>query len=111
MDGFSIFREWMLEYTELDVDNSVTIQSLAASFMLKSGCYQHVHQLSGVIQQFITKCVVGGRVMTNANLQYRVKKKNADFDACSLYPSAMYFMSGLLQGMPKVLTDTSYDFI
>ena len=34
--------------------------------------------VSGVIQQFITKCVVGGRVMTNSNKQYHVKKTIAD---------------------------------
>ena len=80
-----------IEHTELDVYNYITIQSMASSFVLKSGCYGNVYQISGVIQQFITKCVVGGRVMTNSDNQYHVKKKIADFDACSLYPSAMYF--------------------
>ena len=42
---------------------------------------------------------------------YNVKKKTADFDACSLYPSAMYFIDGFLEGLPKVLTNTSYDFL
>ena len=92
MDGYEVFRGWMLEHTELDVDNFITIQSMASTFMLKSGCYDNVYQVSGVIQQFISKCVVGGRVMTASNKQYHVKQKIADFDACSLYPSAMYFM-------------------
>ena len=65
MDGYEVFRGWMLQHTELDVDNFVTVQSMASTFMLKSGCYDNVYQVSGVIQQFITKCVVGGRVMTN----------------------------------------------
>ena len=111
MDGYEVFRGWMLEHTELDVDNSITIQSMASSFMLKSGCYGNVYRISGVIQQFITKCVVGGRVMTNSNKQYHVKKKTADFDACSLYTSAMYFMEGFLKGLPKTLSDTSYEFL
>ena len=105
------FRGWMLTHTELDVDNFITIQSLASTYMLKSGCYDGVYQLSGVIQQFITKCVVGGRVMTANNKQYHVKKKIADFDACSLYPSAMYFMKGFLKGLPKVLTNNDYNFL
>ena len=84
---------------------------MASSFMLKSGCYDNVYQISGVIQQFITTCVVGGRVTTNSNKQYHVKKKIADFDACSLYPSAMYFMEGFLKGLPNVLSDTSYEFL
>ena len=36
------------------------------------------------MQQFVTKCVVGGRVMTNSNKQYHFKEKIADIDACSL---------------------------
>ena len=97
MNGYEIFRQRVLEHTELDVDNYVTIQSTASSFMLKSGCYDHVFQISGVIQQLITKCVVGGRVMTDPNEQNHVKMKIADFDACSLYPSAMYFMEGFFK--------------
>ena len=50
MNGYEVFRGWMLEHTELDVDNFITIQSMASSFMLKSGCYDNVYQVSGVIQ-------------------------------------------------------------
>ena len=67
MGGYEVFRQWMLEHTELDVGNHITSQSMASSFMLKSGCYDNVYQTPGAIQQFITKCVVGGRVMANSN--------------------------------------------
>ena len=92
MDGYEVFRQWMLEHTELDVDGFITIQPMASSFMLKSGCYGNVYQISGAIQQFISRCVVGGRVTTNPNKQYHVKKKIAYLGACSLYPSAMHFL-------------------
>ena len=42
---------------------------------------------------------------------YHVNKNIATFDACSLYPSAMYFMLGFLMGLPKVLQNLSYDFL
>ena len=61
------FRHWLLEHTELDVDSYITSQSLASSLMLKSRCYDNVFQTSGVLQQFISRCVVGGRVVTNSN--------------------------------------------
>ena len=109
MYGYEVFRGWMLEHTQLDVDNFITIQSMASSFMLKSGWYHNVYQVSGAVQQFIAKCVVGGRVMTNSNKQYHVKKKIADVDACPLYPSAMYFMAGFLTVLPKVISDSSYE--
>ena len=35
--------------------------------------------------------------MANPNKQYHAKKKVADFDACSLYPSAMYVMEGVFK--------------
>ena len=92
MEGYDVFRGWMLDQTKLDVAHYITIQSLASAFMLKSGCYDNVYQISGVLQQYITRCVVGGRVMTANNKMYHVIKKIADFDACSLYPSAMYFL-------------------
>ena len=111
MDGHEVLRRWMLEHTELDVYTFTTIQPMASSFMLKPGSYDNVYQVSGAIQQFITKCVAGGRAMTNSNKQYHVKGRIADFGACSLYPSAMYFMEGFLKWLPKTLSDTSYEFL
>ena len=92
MDGYEVFRQWMSEHTEFDVYNYIAIQSMASSFMLKSGCDGNVYQISGAIQQFISKCIVGGRVMAANNKQYHVNKTIADFDASALYPSAMHFM-------------------
>ena len=111
MDGYEVFRGWMLEHTGLDVDNFITIQPMASTFMLKYGCYGNVYQISGVLQQFISRCVVGGRVMTNPNKQYHAKRKIADIDACSLCPSAMYYMDGFLEDQPKILNDKSYEFL
>ena len=111
MDGYEVFRGWMLEHTKLDVDNCIAIQSMVSKFMLLPGCYDNVYQTSGVLQQFISRCVVGGRVMTNSNKQYHVKQQIADFDACSLYPSATYYMGGFLEDVPNTLTDKSHEFL
>ena len=40
----------MLEYTELDIDDYITLQSLASDYKLKEGCYNEVAMFSGVIQ-------------------------------------------------------------
>ena len=74
MEGYEVFRGWMLEHTELDVDHFITIQSMASPFMLKSGCYDNVYQVSGVMQQFISRCVLGGRVMTNSKNNIMLKR-------------------------------------
>ena len=110
MDGDEVFGGLMLEHTELDVYNFITIQYMASSFMLKYVCYDNVYQISGVLQQFISRCVVGGSAMTNSNKQYHVKMKIAGFDACSLYPSAMHYMDGFLEHKPKVRNDKSDEF-
>ena len=89
----------------------ITLQSLCSEYKLKSNCYDNVAMLSGVVQHCLSRCVVGGRCMTNQNKMYHVKRKLADFDACSLYPSAMFRMLGYLQGKPKVLKHLSYDFL
>ena len=108
VDGYEVFRGWMLEHTKLDVDNSITIQSMASKLMLLTGCYGNVYQISGVLQQFVARCVVGGRVMTYSDKKYHVKREIADFGACSLYPSAMYYMDWFLENKPKVLNYKSY---
>ena len=103
--------EWMLDWAELDVDYHITVMSLASNYMRKSGCYDNACHLSGVLQQYISRCVVGGRVMAANNKQYHVDMKIADLDACSWYPSAMYFMSGFLKGLPAVFQNKSYDVL
>ena len=37
-------------------------------------------------------------------------KKIADVDASALYPSAMHYMDGFLEGLPNVLNGASYEF-
>ena len=109
--GYETFREWMIEYTDLNIDDYITIQSLCSDYKLKEGCYDGVAMFSGVIQSYISRAIIGGRCMCKENKMYHVKKKLADFDACSLYPSAMNRMLGYLKGTPKVLTNLSYDFL
>ena len=36
MDGYEVFKQWMLEHTELAVDNHIKTQSMDSSFMLKT---------------------------------------------------------------------------
>ena len=40
-----------------------------------------------------------------------LKGKISDFDATALYPSAMHCMGGLLEVVPKILSDKSYEFL
>ena len=109
MDGYEVFRKWISEHTRLCIDHYITIPPLAPDFTLKSGCYNNVFQIRGVLRQYITRAVVGGKCMTANIKMYHVKKKITYVDACSLYPSAVYYMDAFLEGLPNALTNLSYE--
>lgn len=103
--GYNKFRGWILELCDIDINDVMTIASLAHRYLLKNGVYDDVNQLSGIPRAFIQKCVVGGRVMCSDNKKSSKKVKMADYDGVSLYPSSMARMEGYLKGIPKVITD------
>jgi len=111
--GYNTFKKWQLDLVNIDIDNVLTLASLAHNFFINEGCYDEVNELAGTPQQFIQKCVVGGRVMCSENKKNVEDKgkKIMDFDAVSLYPSAMRRMDGYLKGLPKVITNFDYNTI
>ena len=52
---------------ELDIDYYITIQSLAGAYKLLTGCYEDVYMFSGVVQHYISNCIVVGRRVTNSS--------------------------------------------
>ena len=110
--GYETFRNWMNELTNINIDETLTIASLAHKYFIMNGCYEDVNEIGGIPQNFIQKCVVGGRVMCSDNKKMKmVDTVINDFDAVSLYPSAMKRMEGFLIGLPKVITDLNYETI
>lgn len=104
----------------IDIDNYVSIASVALDYMKMEGVFDNVYELSGNVREFINKCMVGGRTMTCNNEKYSHSKNNnnniinqilADFDAVSLYPSAMERLGGYLMGRPKIIKNTDYNNI
>ena len=108
-EGYNTFKKWMLELVNINIDYVLTIASLAHRYFIEQCCYKGVYQLGGIAQAFIQKCVVGGRVMCSNNNKTIVGGKINDFDAVSLYPSAMKRMEGFLQGLPEVITNFNYE--
>ena len=104
MKGYETFRGWIIKALNIDIDGVWTIASLANKYLEMEGVYDGVFKLSGIPQQFIQKCVVGGRTMCRDNVKHKVEGvKMADYDGVSLYPSSMVRMKGTLLGKPKVL--------
>lgn len=109
--GYNIFRRWQLETTFIDIDNKLTIASLAHQYFMDMDCYDGVYKLGGIPQLFIQGCVVGGRTMTANNEKINIEERVNDFDAVSLYPSAMARMPGFLKGKPKIVENLSYEWL
>ena len=108
--GYEVFRAQVLNSLNMDIDDVLTIASLADKYLISRGCYDGVYMLSGVPREYIQKCLVGGRTMTRANKKFIIKNRVVPLDANSLYPSAICEM-GFLLGRPKVIYSKNYDEI
>lgn len=102
-----------LDETFLDINNYVSIASVAQDYMKYNGVFDNVYEVSGNIREFINKCMYGGRTMCSENKKIGNNQNEvlADFDAVSLYPSAMEQLGGYLQGRPKIIEKLNYDSI
>jgi hypothetical protein len=109
MQGLEKFSNDLAEiYKECKTDmpalsNFVSISAVGYAFALSFGCFDGCYELAGKPQEFILRCVSGGRCMTANNQKQWIEGKIQDFDAVSLYPSAMYIMDGIPKGRPKII--------
>ena len=102
--GFEYFRDSLLKEFNLDAYDFVSISSIANRYM-EVNCYWpngNLYDLSNKPRDFISRCVIGGRCMLADNKKQKTDVDLVDFDAVSLYPSAMARLY-TLEGMPKVL--------
>jgi hypothetical protein len=102
MEGFETFRGWIQEAFNLDALDYISLPSLSYAYLHKESCLDGLYEVASTPRIFIQKCVKGGRVMVRDNKKLPVQKELNDFDAVSLYPSAMSQM-GFLKGKPKVI--------
>jgi len=104
--AYLAFREQIKEITTLDIITLISLPQLADEFLKLQGVYNGIFSISGIANDFIRKCTVGGRTMTRRNEKWHIKNRILnDFDAVSLYPSAMYRLQGYLKGLPKVISE------
>ena len=108
--GYDKFRGWVKNIMtienkpcNLDIVNYCSAPSLVNDYMIQNNVYQGCYKISGIVQAFIQKTVVGGRCMTANNKKYKIEEDIADYDGVSLYPSAMSELGGLLKGTPMKL--------
>lgn len=102
--GFQKFRKMCWESLKIDVNKTLTAPSLANQYFTRE-IYEKIpdyYLYGGIVRAFIQKAVYGGRCMTRLNKRWSVNEDLADFDAVSLYPSAMKRLY-CVKGKPEVL--------
>ncbi len=109
--GYIKFGKMLKDGCNMDINNFMSSAQLAHQYMLENEVFEGVNQLSSTPREYIMKCVVGGRTMCAENKMQHIKGIIDDFDAVSLYPSAMSRLGGYLIGSPKILENRSYDFL
>lgn len=92
-------------HPKLSIHNFFSLPSIAQRYLYYEGCYDDCYEFDGLLSEYFNKFVDGGRCMSRNNEKINVKGKIQDFDAVSLYPSAMHFMEGFVKGLPKKLTN------
>lgn len=104
-EGFKAFRNNFLQSFGIDVVETVSASSLAQKYF-KKNVYDRIPDLwkyRGHTRAFIQAAIYGGRVMTRDNVKHHVSKELNDFDAVSLYPSAIKRLY-VVKGKPRELT-------
>ena len=105
--GFLKFRQMLLDNFAIDACDFLSISSIAAELMAIR-CYNNndnLYKFAGKPREFISRCIYGGRCMLGDNEKRIMDNANTpivDFDAVSLYPSAIARLY-LIEGKPIVL--------
>jgi len=86
----------------MSIYDYLTISSLSDAFMFSNGAYENVYEVCGNLREYIGQAVYGGRVHVNTKYKKQIiDGAIADYDGCSLYPSAIYRLCQELGGLPK----------
>lgn len=114
-EGLFVFRKSIFEITKLDIFNYLSIASISDSFIINSGCYEDIYEISGNLNRYIMNSIRGGRTCCGDNKKHFLNEEIMDFDAVSLYPSAMYRLIkenyGFPSGKAKEIDSKNYDII
>ena len=47
--GYNVFRGWILDQLQIDVNGVLTSAALSIRYLMEQGCYDNVYELSGVV--------------------------------------------------------------
>ena len=110
--GFNAFREGFMFDFGIDPFQFITISSLADEVFKQRVYYPNgnLYSLGGVVRKFCANAVHGGRCMCAYNKKWKLNVNITDYDAVSLYPSAMARLY-TVEGKPEVINIPNHDVI
>jgi len=103
-NGFIKYQKMMLDTLNIDIARHCTISGIAYTYFRDKCFYQvgcmdlPIYEYTGAVRDYIRNCIVGGRCMVSAyyinggcviGRPWTDEKRIVDYDACSLYPSAV----------------------
>lgn len=109
--GFFKFTEMFNNINEhIRTTEFFSLPSVANYHFDSQGCFVGCSEMDGFLGNFFQDHIVGGRTMLAHNKKVKMTTKDngikiVDFDAVSLYPSAMAYFDGFVKGLPKELTE------
>lgn len=106
-ESFNVFRQGFKSDFNIDVVNFISISSLANEVFNHNVYYpnKNLFKVGGHVRHFLSKAVYGGRCMCAYNKKWYVEANICDYDAVSLYPSAMARL-WTVEGRPNVISDS-----
>ena len=102
--GFLTFCDSIYHHFNINPLNYLTLPSVAYKLLEKTLSGKNIWEYSGDVKATISKAIYGGRCMSAWNKSHHVKGEIVDFDAVSLYPSAIARMY-IPTGRPHVLEE------
>ena len=102
--SFEKITDGFMKEFNIDVRKVLTTPSLANQFFTKSVYIPNgnMYSIGGHVREFVARAIKGGRCMTAFNKKWHTNKPILDYDAVSLYPSAMNRL-WCVEGKPEVL--------
>lgn len=113
--GMQKLKNNMLELTNININNKLTISSLVDENIKNEGCFDNIYNVSGNLREFVAGAVYGGRVAVNDKyIKKEIKEKINDLDKVSLYPAAIVRLNkemGLPTGKCKEIKNLNFNEI
>ena len=103
-EGFIKFNQMCRDGLGIDCLNTISISGLENKYFEEHVYFKsnNIYKVGGPTLKFMMKTIYGGRCMVRDNSKFKINDRLVDFDAVSLYPSAIK-RAYILEGKPSLI--------